>query len=400
MNQISPEIIKMSVAPPAVPADQRDLRLDFFRGLALIFIFLDHIPSNVMNWLTIRNFGFSDAAEAFVFMSGYSAVLAYSKRLDGDGFGFTLARIWKRCWQLYVAQMLLFMIYTVQIAYTATKFKNPAFSNESGIVTFFDAPLTTLIQAMLLNFRPANMDILPLYIVLLAVFPFILLGLRRRPRLVLILSVALYLAANLRNWNFAAWPTGEWVFNPLTWQLMFVLGALMGTSHLRGNWIERLKWPCAALAALYLAAALFIVMTWRFPVLENMLPRWLFPLIYPIDKTNLDPLRLLHFIALAYLVVLAVPANRKFLSSRFARPLVRCGQAPLEIFCLGIFLSFTGHILLVEVSGAVMTQVLVSIAGAAIMIGAAYYLSWYRKREKVATRNRAVHGPTPAHRAA
>src|ERR1700733_5123651 len=89
-----------ATAPSTPVAAARELRLDFFRGLALVFIFLDHIPSNVMNWLTIRNFGFSDAAEAFVFMSGYSAVLAYSKRLDNDGFFFTMARIWKRCWQL------------------------------------------------------------------------------------------------------------------------------------------------------------------------------------------------------------------------------------------------------------------------------------------------------------
>lgn len=308
--------------------------------------------------------------------------------MESDGFFFTAARIWKRSWQLYVAQMLLFMAYTVQIAYTASKFKNPSFNSEMGIITFFDAPLTTLFQAMLLKFRPANMDILPLYIVLLTVFPLILLGLRRRPRLVLGISIAIYAAANLGNWNFAAWPSGVWVFNPLTWQLIFVIGALMATGTLRMIWLERLKWPVAVLSILYLVAALFIVMTWQFPLLESLLPKWLFPLIYPINKTNLDPLRLFHFLALAYLVVLAVPEDRQFLRSRIALPLVRSGQAPLEVFCVGIFLSFTGHLFLVEISSTVIAQIAVSLAGIAIMIGFAFYLSWYRQAEKSAARGR------------
>lgn len=369
---------------PATPAHSREVRLDFFRGLALIFIFLDHIPSNAMNWLTIRNFGFSDASEPFVFIAGYSAVLAYGRRLDSYGFVFTAARIYKRCWQLYVAQLLLFMAFTAQVAYTAATFDNPMYSEEMGIVSFLEAPHVTLLQAILLKFRLTNMDILPLYIVLLLAFPFVLLGLKRHPLVVLAISAALYVAANLLSWNFPTWPDGTWLFNPLTWQMLFVLGAAAGVLHGR-SWLGRWRPLGVPVAVVYLAFSLFVVLTWRIPALEAWMPNWLEELIYPIDKTNLAPLRLLHFFALAYLVVLAVPADSRLLRWPAIRPIIRCGEHPLELFCLGIFLSFAAHILLVELSNGLAAQVAVSLAGIGLMISAAYYLAWYRHVEKTVT---------------
>jgi hypothetical protein len=366
-------------------ATPRDLRLDFFRGVALVFIFLDHIPSNVLNWLTIRNFGFSDATEMFVFISGYSAMLAYGGRLQADGFGFTAARILKRCWQLYVAQLLLFVAYTAQVAYTAATFSNPMFSEEMGIVAFFDMPHIALLQAMLLKFRPTNTDVLPLYIVLLALFPLILSGLKRSRWPLLAASAALYLVAGRLDWNLPSWPHGAWYFNPLCWQFLFIIGAAFGMEHGRGlgrlqsGWVRRLV---VVLACGDLLFALAIVMSWRFPAMEVYVPGRLQSLLYPVSKTNLDILRLAHFLALAYLVVLLVPAGSRFLTWRVAAPLIRCGQHSLEIFCLGVFLSFTGHMLLVEFSSGLPAQVAVSLAGIALMIAMAYYLSWYRRSER------------------
>ncbi len=373
--------------PPGPQGRPRELRLDFFRGAALFSIFLDHIPSNALSWLTIRNFGFSDASEAFVFIAGYSAVLAYGRRLEANGFVFVTARIYKRCWQLYVAQLLLFMIFTAQVAYTAEKFNNPMYSEEMGIVNFFNEPHVTLWQAMLLKFRPTNMDILPLYIVLLLFFPFVLLGLKRFPKSMLLISVLGYLAAVRFEWNLPTWPDGVWLFNPLAWQVLFVLGAAAGIAHGR-PWMRRFRKLGICLAAFYLSFALFVVLTWHFPALENYLPDLLQSALYPIDKTNLSPLRLVHFFALAYLVVLAVPGDSRPLRWRMLRPVVRCGQHPLEIFCLSIFLSFAGHMLLTEWSDALATQIGVSLAGIAVMIAAAYYLGWYRRLERSAATNR------------
>ena len=98
---------------------ERDLRLDLFRGLALWLIFLDHIPSNIVNWITIRNYGFSDATEIFVFISGYTAAFVYGRAMREHGTVVASARILKRAWQVYVAHIFLFAIYMAEISYVA-----------------------------------------------------------------------------------------------------------------------------------------------------------------------------------------------------------------------------------------------------------------------------------------
>jgi hypothetical protein len=147
--------------PPAVAAE-RDLRLDLFRGIALWLIFLDHIPSNIVAWITIRNYGFSDATEIFIFISGYTAAFVYGKAMSERGFVVASARILKRAWQIYVAHIFLFAIYLAEISYVATSFTNPLFAEEMGVLDFLKQPDITIIQALLLKFKPVNMDVLPL----------------------------------------------------------------------------------------------------------------------------------------------------------------------------------------------------------------------------------------------
>jgi hypothetical protein len=110
----------MAMAPPPQAATtERDLRLDLFRGLALWLIFLDHIPENVVSWFTIRNYGFSDATEIFIFISGYTAAFVYGKAMRDRGFILSSARILRRAWQIYVAHIFLFTIFMAEIAYVA-----------------------------------------------------------------------------------------------------------------------------------------------------------------------------------------------------------------------------------------------------------------------------------------
>ena len=203
----------------------RDLRLDLFRGLALWLIFLDHIPSNVVSWITIRNYGFSDATEIFVFISGYTAAFVYGRAMREHGFVVAGARILKRAWQIYVAHIFLFAIYMAEIAYVSRSFENPLYGEEMGIFDFLQQPDITLVQALLLKFKPANMDVLPLYIVLLAGFPPMLWLLLRWPAAALGASLLLYLLTWHFGWNLPAYPNGYWVFNPFAWQLLFVFGA-------------------------------------------------------------------------------------------------------------------------------------------------------------------------------
>src|SRR5919197_2597371 len=167
----------MAPAPTAV----RDLRLDLFRGIALWLIFLDHIPSNIVSWITIRNYGFSDATEIFVFISGYTAAFVYGRAMQERGFIVAGARVLKRAWQVYVAHIFLFVIYMAEIAYVASSFENPLYNEEMGIFDFLKQPDVTLVQALLLKFKPANMDVLPLYIVLLLGFPPVLWLMLRLP---------------------------------------------------------------------------------------------------------------------------------------------------------------------------------------------------------------------------
>ena len=149
---------------------ERDLRLDLFRGIALWLIFLDHIPSNAVSWITIRNYGFSDATEIFVFISGYTASFVYGRAMREHGFIVAGARLLKRAWQIYVAHVFLFAIYLAEISYIATSFNNPLYSEEMGVLDFLKNPDVTILQALLLKFKPVNMDVLPLYIVLLLWF--------------------------------------------------------------------------------------------------------------------------------------------------------------------------------------------------------------------------------------
>jgi hypothetical protein len=150
--------------------------------------------------------------------------------------------------------------------------------------------------------------------------------------------------------------------------------------------MERGKAVFGLISAAYLLFAFGIVLSWHLPSLERFVPYTLQELLYPIDKTNLDPLRLVHFLALAYLVILAVPADRRFLGWPVLRPVIRCGEHPLEIFCLSIFLSFGGHILLVQLDDTIAAQCAVSVAGITLMVAAAYYLAWFRKKEKAAAK--------------
>jgi hypothetical protein len=366
----------------APASTDRDVRLDLFRGIALWLIFLDHIPSNAVSWITLRNYGFSDATEIFVFISGYTAAFVYGRAMQASGFIVATARILKRAWQIYIAHVFLFTIYLAEIAYVAHSFDNPLYSEEMGVLDFLKNPDITIFQALLLKFKPVNMDVLPLYIVLLLGFAPMLWLLLRAPSLALLASAILYVLMWQFDWNVPAYPNGDWVFNPYAWQLLFVFGAwcaLGGAARLS-------RWTASpvtiGLAIAYLLFAFAIAMTWYFPWLGSFVPQMISDNIYPIDKTNLDVLRILHFISLAVIVVWLVPPDWAGLKWRVFWPAVVSGQHSLEVFCLGVFLSFAGHFIFTEVSNRVLTHVIVSIAGIVIMVAVAALISWYKKIER------------------
>lgn len=363
---------------PSLPTGERDLRLDLFRGVALWLIFLDHIPENIVSWFTIRNYGFSDATEIFIFISGYTAAFVYGRTMRERGFVLSSARILRRAWQIYVAHIFLFTIFMAEIAYVAATFENPLYAEEMKILDFLKQPDITIFQALLLKFKPVNMDVLPLYIVLLLLFPPVLFLLLRRPNLALFGSAVVYAVTWKLNWNLAAYPNGVWFFNPFAWQLLFVFGAwcaLGGAQRLSGVLRSRIA---LAVAVIYLIFAFGITLTWHFESLDRFVPSRLADWMYPIDKTNLDVLRFAHFLALAAVTVYFVPRDWPVLKWPVLQPAIRCGQHSLEIFCLGVFLAFAGQFIIAEFSGGPLLQTGVSALGIAIMIATASLLSWYK----------------------
>src|SRR5690348_17202770 len=293
----APGAVAPAIAVPA--AGERELRLDLFRGLALWLIFIDHLPTNILTWFTIRNYGFSDATEIFIFISGYTAAFVYRRAMTEACFVLATARILRRVWQIYVAHVFLFTIFLAEISYVATSFENPLYTEEMGIMDFLKQPDVTIVQAMLLRFRPVNMDVLPLYIVLMLFLPLILWLMRWRADLTLALSVALYAVTWEYDLYLSAYPNGVWAFNPFAWQLLFVFGAwcsLGGAKRMSKVLASPVTlWICLA----YLFAAFCVTMTWYFPQLGHVVPRRIEQWMYPIDKTDLDVLRFAHFLALA-----------------------------------------------------------------------------------------------------
>jgi hypothetical protein len=361
-----------------VAATERELRLDLFRGLALWLIFIDHLPPNILTWFTIRNYGFSDATEIFIFISGYTAAFVYGRAMLERGFVVATARILKRVWQIYVAHVFLFTIFLAEISYVATSFENPLYTEEMGILDFLKQPDVTIVQALLLKFRPVNMDVLPLYIVLMLFLPLILWMMERKPDVTLGLSVLLYALTWEFDWYLSAYPNGFWAFNPFAWQLLFVFGAwcaMGGAKRMSRILISPVTmWICAV----YLFAAFCVTLTWYLPQLPHLMPRRVEQWMYPINKTDLDVLRFAHFLALAAITVRFLPRDWPGLKSPWLRPLVLCGQHSLEIFCLGVFLAFAGHFVLAEVSGGAGMHFVISISGIIIMSAAAWVFSWYK----------------------
>jgi hypothetical protein len=368
-----------------LPAEGRDLRLDLFRGVANWAIFINHIPNNAVTWLTTRNYGFSDGADLFVFIAGYAASIVYAKSMLTQGFAAGTTRLFERAWQLYLAHVLLLVIHLAAIGWAAQTYHDAHLLDEFNVAGLIDRPIPTLTQGLLLKYKPLNLDVLPLYIGLMAVFPPVLWLMLRRPDVTIAGSLVIYFAARQFGWNLPAYPSGVWYFNPFTWQFLFMFGAwcaLGGASRAR----MIIRSPAVLLVGSgYLIFALLMTMAGHFETFGTLFPDGLVSAFNPTDKTNLAPYRVVHFVVIAILVVRFVPIDWPGLKSRVLRPLVVCGQRSLEVFCVGLFLSFVGHFLLELVSDSFVAQIVVSISGIALMTAVAYYRSWSKELDKQPT---------------
>ena len=367
-----------------VPADAsqqsgRDLRLDLFRGLALLFIFIDHIPDNVLSYVTLHSVAFSDAAEVFVFISGYAAAMVYGKALHRQGCMAAAGRIYRRVSQLYAAHILTFVVLAAGVCYATLRVHDQNYTEDFGIDNFVDEPKVAIIKLLLLQYQPQFLDILPIYMIFLGVLPLLLLLLRSWLPLPLLISGVLYLLTWRFGWQVHSYPDEDgWFFNPLAWQFLFVIGATAGYAPysrqslpINSAWLGKLS--------VGIAIAIGIIsVSWTihsaYETFPALLQRELSPLVE--DKAGLAPLRLISFLALAIASAHIVRRDSRVLRGPVAQWIIRCGQHSLQIFCLGILLSVLGYILLTSVRGDIPMQLAIDFGGILLMVAVAALLTW------------------------
>lgn len=367
-------------AKKILAARSLDLRVDLLRGLANWFLFLDHIPHNVVNFVTLRNFGFSGATDLFVFVAGYAAAIHFGRMALERGFVVTATRMLRRLWQLYAAYVVLFVIYIDIIGNVAAQYATTEIIDEYNVIGLVDHPIRTLMHGLMLQAKPLNLDTLQLFVGLMVFFPLVLWAMLRRPNLALAGSIALYVAARAFDFSLPSFPAGTWYFNPFCWQLLFVLGAWFALSGPKLTFaLHRLPWLRAA-AATYLVFALVVTLAAHAPALASELPDFGLNLSAG-DKENLASYRVVHLLALALLFTYLVPRDWAPLRSRLLQPVMKCGEEWLASFCIGVFLSFAAHFVLITGPNSLVMQVVVSAAGIGLMTAIAYYVSWSRRQD-------------------
>jgi hypothetical protein len=364
---------------------ERDLRLDFFRGLSLFFIFIDHIPNNVLSYGTVQVIAFSDAAEVFIFISGYTAALVYGQLLLRRGTLVATVQIYYRVWQLYVAHIFIFMIYTAEVSYATFTLRTHNFSEELRLNNFMQEPDRAIVKTLLLQYQPEFLDILPLYIALLAFFPIVLLLQRTRPFAPLILSFAIYLATLYFGWEPKTYPNNEgWFFNPFAWQFLFIVGATAGTAQSAAQPLLP-PWPWIPRVAIAVTIAVAVIkLSWIANGSWDGIPALFHDQLHELadDKSDLSPVRLVSFFALVLTVVHFMRRDSAILRHPLAKLAITCGQHSLHVFCLGILLSVLGRFIVSSIPSSLLMQLAVNIAGLALMIALAQLMSWYRKKSR------------------
>lgn len=364
---------------PEAPRAPRDPRLDVLRGLALVTIFVTHVPPNAFEGATLRRWGFSDAAEGFVLMAGVSAGLAYGPLFRPGGDAWTgVARVWGRAWTLYLVHLLVTAAAFGIAAGLALWAGLPAALRMNGVDALFTQPLQTLAAIPLLLHQLGYANILPLYAALLLAAPLLLWTGARHPWPLLAASVALWAASGTWRLNLPTWPVpGGWFFSPFSWQVLFVVGLLTGLRLREGR---RLVPASRALLGLALGV-LAVAFLWRVvpafgdagnAALGGLGAPWV---LGAFHKTWETAPRLIHALALAY-VLATLPAVRRLCAAPAARPLALMGRHALPVFGLLSILAFLLQGLKAGTAPDLALDALLLGGGLCLMLA----LAWSRER--------------------
>lgn len=350
--------------------------IDVLRGLALSMIFINHMPGHFGATLTSRAFGFSDAAELFVFCFGFSACLAYRAVLLRAGPLALLVKLTGRAFRLYTSHILLFVAVAALVNYLALRLGNPSYFDVVNVAGFFSQTNEALPAALTLAYQPMLLDILPLYI---ALSPFVLLFLaagRAHWTLVPLAAATIYAAADL---SVARDTLPSWYFHPLYWQAVFALGfAAASMPPAQRQRLVRCRWLLGA-ALVFLVFSLLVMAPWRrIPLLTDLV---VIPaeLLGSIEKARISPWRLAHVAAL--MLALAALARRwpRLLRCQAALALALLGRNSLPVFCSSVLLSTGGYILLIETGYPLALQVAIALAGSAVLFAVAWFCEQHRR---------------------
>jgi hypothetical protein len=350
----------------------RDTRIDVLRALALLTIYVDHVPGTAFESLTYKNFGFSDAAEVFVLISGISVALAYGKKFQSGNRLLASLKMWRRACVLYIAHIVTTMVALAIFCAAAVFAKRPDLLTLINIDPLIKNTPQVMIGIVTLGHQLGYNNILPVYAVLLMMAPVFLLLVSYRPLPALVASCALWLAAGIYQIAPANYPEpGFWFLNPLSWQFLFNIG-LATTLHVRrGGTLPINRWLVGA-ASIYVVGSLI----WVHSPLWGQITWFGLPTVLAgFDKTFLSLPRLLHILALGYLIV-ALPAVSNLFRTGRDHPLAILGKRSLPVFIAGTVIAMAAQVLKQINPGGLAYDSLLIAAGTAMQFALAYYLEW------------------------
>lgn len=356
----------VSAAPASRTRGERDVRLDFFRGLAMFIIFIAHMPDNAWFLFIPARFGFSSAGELFVFCSGLASSFAFGRVFIKEGWWPGTRRILRRIWQVYWAHigLALALMSVSALGLMITGLDYPA---RLGLSWFLANAGEGLVKMMALLFTPNFLDILPMYLILLAMVPAMMLLARLSRFLPLAAMALMWLGVQVTGFNLpgGAMPGGVWFFNPFAWQAVFFTGFAFGIGWLPAPMLRRgaLFWVCVVFLVLSLP-----VNFWAFTENVPTLAAWHDWLVHPAHgKTNLAAPLYLHFLASAYVALVLVEPVKSRLAA--IRPVILVGQQALATFIASILIAWTGGMVLDAIGRGMFATAAVNLAGfAGLMI--------------------------------
>ena len=351
---------------------QRDTRLDVFRALCLLTIFINHVPGQYLEYLTTKNFGFSDSAEAFVLISGLSAGLAYGRKFTiGNRLALSL-KIWRRAFTLYIAHIMTSIITLAIFAGGALYFGRQDLISEINIRPLVDHTEQGFVAMVLLGHQLGYNNILSMYAVVFLLLPGMLWLYGRSPFLLFMASAGLWLAAGIFTIvpiNFL--DEGYWFLNPWSWQFLFTIGMICMMRARAGKPIVRNP-VLVAISASYVTLSFFwVLLSWWNIDFSYGLPA----VLTGFDKTFLSLTRLLHVLALGYLVAV-FPVFSRMTRLRIDHPLVLIGRHSLPVFIFGTILAMVGQVLLFVTGRDPLWGSLFVLAGIGLHFAYARYLDW------------------------